>query len=334
VKSILIFLGVLVAAVVGLRLASPARGQALLARAAGYLDPSPEFEFGGTPETAAAPALGSTGAPPEWRAKERAAWLLYEAGDFAGAAAGWVDAAGKAPATDASRLRARADRANVFRLLSEGAAPVPGADPAASEADYRRRLDALKVPTAGAYLELADWAAARGLRGHLAFLFERAFERRSSADNSVNDRVTLVVRRRRSESAAPPPKDVLESLIRDMPQSEAADLAREETGAASGPSGIDGATTRRGDVNLSAADRKKLEEADKAVALGDAEYRAAVPGSRDVNKHRRAALDAFSKARGIYEEIDKTMGAGMHQKEIHDLNRNIAELRKDLPVGK
>jgi len=333
VKAILIFLGVLAAAVIGLLVTSPARGQAFLSRAAGYLDPSPEFEFAAAAEAPAAPALGSSGAPPEWRGKERAAWLLYEAGDFAGAAAGWVEAAGKAPASEASRLRARSDRANVFRLLSDGVAPVVGADPASSEAEYRRRLDALKVPTAGAYLELADFAAARGLRRHLAFLFERAFDRRGAADNAVSERVTLVVKRRRSESAAPASKDVLESVIREMPQSEAADLAREETGAASGQSGI-GGSTRPGAANLSTADKKRLDEADKAVALGDAEYRAAVPGSKDVNKHRRAALDAYTKARGIYEEIDRTMGAGVHQREIHDLNRNIAELRKDLPVGK
>jgi hypothetical protein len=328
---------ILAAGVIGLLVAAPARGQALLSRAAGYLDPSPTFDLGSAreSESASPAALGSNGASPEWRTKERAAWLLYEAGDFAGAAAGWAGAAAKSPAAESSRLRARADRANVFRLLAEGTVPVPGADPAASEAEYRRRLDALKVPTAGAYLELADWAAARGLRRHLAFLFERAFERRGSADNAVQERVTLVVKRRRSESAAPAPKDVLESIIRDMPQSEAADLAREETGAsAGGGGGIDGATTRRGDSSLSAADRKKIEDADKAVAFGDAEYRAAVPGSKDVNKHRRAALDAYIKARGIYEEIDRTLGGGIHQKQIHDLNRNIAELRKDLPVGK
>ena len=82
------------------------------------------------------------------------------------------------------------------------------------------------------------------------------------------------------------------------------------------------------------AKKKKMAEARKLMAQGDEEYRLAVPGSREVNVHRRKALDLFTKARGLFEEVDRDAGYDAHLDEIHDLNRNIAELRKDLPVGK
>ena len=334
-KHVLAFLGLLAAFLGVLLVASPAKGQAVLSRVVHFLDPVPRADAG--PPASAAPAagpvaLGSSSEIPEWRRRERDGDRLYEDGDFPGAAAAWAAAASGAPASEGLRLRARADRANVFRLLADGVPRSPG-DPVAAGQELRRRIEALKSPTAGAYLELADYAAANGLDPRLAFLYEQAFERKTAAADEVQAKVTKIVRRNRAEKLDTP-KEVLDALIRELPTSEAADIAREETGLApAGGNGV-GGVARRGAPGARPEDQARAAEAFRLMKAGDAEYRQAVPGSKDVNKHRRAALDAYVKARELFEEVDRGTGVQGHQKEIHDCNRNIAELRKDLPVGK
>ncbi len=335
-KSALLGLTLLGALCAVLFFAAPAQANAVLRRAVAYFDPVPRLDRESGPESAApAPAALqplTAGATPEWRLADREASRVYEAGDFSSAALAWGYAAEKAPPGDALRIRARADRANVYRLLTEGVSPAADADAARDEAEYRRRLDALKNPTAGSYLEIADFAASRGLHRHLAFLYERAFEKKNSGSgDEVQKKVSKVFRQRKTANASPS-RDVLESLIRELPTSEAADIAREETGHAA--SGIGSVSVRGGGGAVRAEDPVKLAEARKLQQKGDAEYRLAVPGSKDVNVHRRAALDACIKARDLFEEVDRRSGVQGHQAEIHDLNRNIAELRKDLPIGK
>jgi len=336
VKSFFAFIvtvGVIAAAV---WLLSPDTASAFADRVTHYFEPMPPVEgpppSGGLAAgaTALAPAAPGTA---EWRRKDREAIRLYEEGDFLGAAAAWSTAATKAPAGEVLRVRASRDRANVFAVLAEGAPPQVGVDAAAAETEYRRRLDGMRDPAAGAWLELADYAASRGLRHHLAFLYEKAFERRAQAqpgaDAEVTKKVTKVIKERPKAVAALPP-DVLESVIADLPSSEAADAARELSGEGTG--GIAGSNQREG--ARKPQDRGKMAEARRLMDLGDAEYRAAVPGSKDVNVHRRKALDLFTKARALFEEVDREAGYDAHQSEIHDCNRNIVELRKDLPVGK
>jgi len=333
VKSFFAFLSTVVVIAAVVWVLSPPTAEAFADRVVHYFEPMPPVE---APAAAApGPAGAAALAPPppsaaEWRRKDREAIRAYEEGDFLGAAALWGASAAKAPASEVLRVRAARDRANVFALLAEGAARVEGIDPAAAETEYRRRLDALRDPAAGAWLELADYAAARGLRHHLAFLFERAFERRVHADSEaeVSRKVTRVLRERKEAVAAMPP-EVLESVISDLPSSEAAEAARELSG---GGSGIAGSSSR--ERRMRAQDSKKMAEARRLMAEGDAEYRLAVPGSREVNVHRRKALDLYLKARALFEEVDRDSGFDAHGSEIHDLNRNIVELRKDLPIGK
>ena len=312
--------------------AAPAKASAVLRRAVRYFDPVPTVD----PEDAAGsgsatPAALAVQAPavPGWRLGDRDASRAYEAGDFPGAAALWSASAGQAPPGDSMRMRSRADRANVYRLLSEGVPVAPDVDAARDEAEYRRRVDALKSPTAGSYLDVADFASAHGLRRHLAFLYERAFEKKSSGgDQEVQKKVSRLVQDRRKANATPP-REVLDALIRELPSSEAADIAREETGQ----SGI-GNTAKRGDGGGKAEDPVKLAEARRLSEKGNTEYKLAVPGTKEVNVHRRAALDAFTKARDLYEAIDRETGIQSHQHDVQELNRNIAELHKDLPIGK
>ena len=335
-KSFLAFLltvGVIAAAV---WLLAPDTAVAFAGRVQHYFEPMPPVEG---PPPSDAPAGGSTALAPaapgtaEWRRKDREAIRLYEGGDFIGAAAAWGAAATKAPAGEVLRVRASRDRANVFAVLAEGAPPQSGVDAAAAETEYRRRLDGMRDPAAGAWLELADYAASRSLRHHLAFLYEKAFERRAQAqpgaDAEVTRKVTKVLKEQKAAVAALP-KDVLESVMTELPSEEVADAAGEISGRDSG--GIAGSTPREG--ARKPQDRTKMAEARRLMDLGDAEYRAAVPGSKDVNVHRRKALDLYTKARALFEEVDREAGYDAHSSEIHDCNRNIVELRKDLPVGK
>jgi hypothetical protein len=310
---------------------SPASAKAIAFRAEHYLDPTPPVPprekppaTNGTPSLSPAPAVS-----PEWRKRDREAVHLYEAGDFEGAADAWAAAATKAPPAEVLRLRSAKDRALVFSLLAAGAAPVAGADPVASEIEYRRRLDALKEPTAGVWLDLAEYAAARGLRHHLGFVYERAFEKRSQAGEAVASKVKQILKERKeAPAAAQVPVEVLDAVIAELPSTEAAEFAREQSGEGSG---IGGSSRRPG---VRTQDATKLAEARDCMTRGDEEYRKAIPGSKEVNVHRRRALDLYLKAREIYETVDRESGYASHESEIHDLNRNIVELRKDLPVGK
>ncbi len=336
-KHVLGFLGLLVLGVALLYAASPAKGQALVSRIVHFADPVPPIpEEDSPPLPQDAPtALGAATGIPPWRAREHEGDRAYEVGDFGAAAAAWNDSAPKAPPADSIRLRKSADRASIYYLLADATPAVPGSDPAEDEKEYRRRLDSLKSPTAGSYLELAEFAASRGLRSHLAFLYERAYEGRTRAAEEVQQKVTRIVRQRRTDKTAPS-KEVLEAVMRELPTSEAAEIAREETGEAptQAPSGV-GGTARRGETPAERpVDSSKIAEAYRLMQSADSEYRLAVPGSRDVNKHRRAALDAYTKARDIFDAVDRASGFDGHQKEIHDCNRSIVELQKDLPIGK
>jgi hypothetical protein len=333
VKSALLSLAALAALGGIFAIASPASASALVHRVVGFLDPVPQIAAepeasgaGGAYTTALAPSAGA----PEWRVVDREAAKAYEVGEFAAAVVGWNAAIAKAPPLDQQRLRARADRANVFLLMSEGAPAAPDADPKKDEAEYRRRIEGLKAPSAGAYLEIADFAASHGLRRHLAFLYEQAFERKAQTGNDeVQQKVSRIVRERKTARSTPG-KDVLESVIRELPTSEAADIAREETGASSGI----GSVSERGQGTGKAEDPTTLAEARRLMQEGDAEYRKALPGTKDVNVHRRAALNAYTKSRELFEQIDRETGMQCHPTELRDLLRDIAELHKDLPIGK
>lgn len=314
-------------------LVSPASGSAILGRATGFLDLSPTAKAEPAPATSRGGASLRDEAEPEWRRTEREGWRAYAAGEFATAASAWTASGAKAPPAEAVSLRERADRAHVFGLLAEGAPAAASADPAADEAEVRRRIEGLSGPTAGSWLEIADFAASRGLRSHLPFLYEKAFESRNAAGgDAVPKKVTRALQVRKASGAAPS-ADALGAVIRELPTSEAAEIARADTG------GVLGGVVKRGEGNgngfpstTSPEDLKRLEEARMLMLKGDAEYKAAVPGSPQVNVHRRAALDAYTKARDIYDSIDR--GRGSYSRQIHDCNRNIAELRKDLPIGK
>jgi hypothetical protein len=337
-KHVLGFLGILLLGLLLLNIASPAKGQAVVSRIVHFADPvppPPAFEGPAGPPAPAAIGVAPNRTPP-WRLREREGDRSYAAGEFLEAYRAFAEAASKAPPGDQMRLRARADRANIYRLLASEITADPAEDPTADEAEYRRRIDALKGRSgAGAFLTVADFAASRGLTHHLAYLYEMAFERKTGGEDEVQQKVTKLVKKiveeKKAEGTAAP-TEVLESLIREMPTSEAADIARTETGDTGGP-GLAG-TEQRGASGNRGGDAGRMAEAFKLFRLGDAEYRQAVPGSRDVNKHRRAALDAYTQARAIFEAIDRASGSDNYQKEIHDCNRNIAELRKDLPIGK
>jgi hypothetical protein len=335
-RAVLLFFLALSVALGLVFIASPPRGRTIVRRAVHFFDPIPDVSADVVPArpSRGAVAPGAGGATPEWRRIDRKASLLYEAGDFSGAAFEWARAAAAAPSADAQAFRARADRCHVFALLAEGA--PAGTLPSAGEAEreYRRRLEGLKSPTGPDWLALAEFAAGHGLRSHLSFLYEEAYARKHQGEE-VQRTVTRVLRHRAEERKTVPPREVLEAVIRELPTSEAADIAREETGTrGNGPGGI-GSSERRGvSAGAKPEDAGKLLEAAGLARKGDAEYRLAVPGSKDVNVHRRAALDAYTKARDLYETVDRDTGIEAHQREIHDLNRNIAELRKDLPLGK
>jgi hypothetical protein len=332
-KPVLALLGALALLLGGVFLLAPTKAKAMFARASGFLDPAPEFRAPGPATVAAVGAVAppAAAAAEDWRPLDRQAWRAFEAGEFAVAAATWKSAAAKAPPAEAPALRARADRANLDFLLSANVPATTSGDPAADEAEVRRRMDALPPPTARGWLEIADFAASRGLRHHLAFLYDRALETRNAAGGeAVPEKVKRAIQGRKAAGAAAP-VEVLEAVIRELPSSEAADLAREDTGGVGG-------VEKRGEGNgatasgMSAEDLKRLEEARTLMAKGDAEYKLAIPGSAQVNVHRRAALDAYIKARAIYEGLDG--GRGTYQKQLRDIIRDIAELRKDLPVGK
>ncbi|MCK6481420.1 MAG: hypothetical protein L6R43_15140, partial [Planctomycetes bacterium] len=302
-------------------------------RVRGYFDPVPVARAGEARPVAAALRGASPSPTPAaeaaWRGRDREGWRAFEAGDFAAAAAAWDEASAKAPPSASLPLHARADRARLYRILADAGAPAPGdpaPDPAASEAEYRRLLDSLPADDAAAWLRVSDFAASRGLRHHLAFLYDQVYERRQGPGGEALGKRVAAILRRGGPAGAPTPPEVYETVIRELPSSEAADIARERTGA-----GI-GGTHRRGESAGVGVDPARLEEARNLVVKGDAEYRQAVPGSKDVNVHRRRALDLYEKARGIYQELDANRGT--YARPIQELNRNIAELHKDLPIGR
>jgi len=346
-KHVLGYIGALALGVLLLTIAAPAKGQAVIHRIVHFVDPVPPVAGDETaaPGPSEGPAaLGPAAALAPWRQKEREGERAYGAGDFAAAAECFAAAAPAAPPADSMRLRARSTRANIYRLMAADAviaaavkaAPAAGVDPLEHEKEYRRRLDSLKPPTAGGCLVLADFAASRGLRSHLPYLYERADALQSvTPSDDIQQKVTRIIRQKR-EDRETLPKEVLEAVIQELPASEAADMAREESGdpGAHGASGV-GGVSRRGEApGPRAEDQGKVGEAYRLMKAGESEYRLAIPGSRDVNKHRRAALDAYEKARSLFEAVDKAAGFEGHQHEILDCNRNIAELHKDLPIGK
>jgi hypothetical protein len=311
---------------------SPARAEHLVFRARHFFDEIPPVEkYAGPPPTTTPPALGSGATTPPWKEKDREADRAYMDGDFLAAGTLWLEASRAAPVSDASRLRDMARQANIFWLLAGKTAVGGGGDRAADEAELRKRIDSLKSPTAGSWLEIADFAVARGLSSHLAFLYEKAYEKRATVEGDAVQAKVLTALKERKAGGEQAPPEVLDSVIQELPTSDAAEVAREQGGAAGGVGGVE----RNPRVKaLKPQDQKKLSEANDLMAKGNEEYRKAVPGSAEVNKHRRAALDAFTKARALYEEVDRDSGLDAHQSEIHDCNRNIAELRKDLPIGK
>src|SRR5690349_12293677 len=154
-KHVLGFVGILLLGILPLNIASPAKGQEVVQRIVHFIDPVPPTpEFTPPPRSAVA-AIGPAGpAILPWRLKEREGDRAYAAGDFLRAYLAYADASPKAPPTEGMRLRTRADRANVFRLLADGVDADPAEDPSADEAEYRRRLDGVKsAGGAGAYLE-------------------------------------------------------------------------------------------------------------------------------------------------------------------------------------
>src|SRR5689334_22778057 len=134
-KHVLAFLGILALGLLLFTIVSPARGQAIVQRIVHFTDPippTPEFEDGRLPPAAA--AIGGALPPtPPWKIKERQGDRAMAAGEFLAAYLAYAEAAPKAPPADLVRLRNRADRVNVFRLLAGGVEVDPGPDRAADE---------------------------------------------------------------------------------------------------------------------------------------------------------------------------------------------------------
>jgi hypothetical protein len=323
VKAFLTIVGGLTVFVALVCVASPAAGKALAARATGFLRATPELP---RPPAPPAPALERAAAAPSpatppWRVKDREASRRLEAGDFGAAAMLWTEAVALAPAGLRPAVRSRLDRARVLEILAPAPASPPGPPSADDEAEVRRRIAALRSPTAGDWVAIASFCKERGLRHHLAFLYDRAFERRADGTGALDKAVaTAYADRRRIRGALPP--EVAQAVGRELPSGEAADLAAEDSGSIGGV--VHGDDDGESGTRLAEAKRLKRE--------ADAEYRKAVPGTEQVNKHRRAALDKYVLAREIYEELDRAHGG--HSRVIQEIIRDIAELKKDLPIGK
>ncbi|MHC4821186.1 MAG: hypothetical protein ACYTDX_05645 [Planctomycetota bacterium] len=285
--------------------------------------PAAEKPHAPTTLRAGADDQASSAAP--WREKDREADRHYLAGDFQKASETWAAAAKAAPPALGSSLRQRADRARVYLVLSAGydfGSMPPGE---ADEKAYAERVRGVEKESAGAWLDVAEFAASRNLKHHMAWLFDKAYEKRTDGTRALDKRLAAAYSRRKQLKGAPPP-EVARAIIHELPVGEAATLAKEDTG------GIGGSRKRNVDDDIS--DSSAAGRARELERQGDAEYRLAIPGSKDVNKHRRAALDLYTEARAILEGLDRENGAGSYGSKIRELNRNIAELRKDLPVGK
>src|SRR5688572_28988924 len=188
-KGLLAIFGIL--AVLGgiVFVASPATARAIGSRATAFFDATPDLP---PPKAPAAPAASRGVVPvpspavPSWRRKDREAASRYDAGDFAGAAALWTEALAAAPGTAQYALRPRLDRARVFDILAPApAAPLPPPS-AEDEAEVRRRIEGLKEPAAGDWLSIAAYCRDRGVRHHLPYLYERAFERRADGTGALD----------------------------------------------------------------------------------------------------------------------------------------------------
>ncbi len=325
-KALLGFLGLLGVLLCGAMALSPAGPRGVMARLTGYFSIAPRaaaaVEGGAAPTDAG--AASPPAAVPEWRRQEREAVRLFEEARFEEAAAAYrrASALKGVPSRDAVALRSSGDRCRLYALLD---AAVPRTGPTADAGEeYLRR--ARGATSGAAYLDTAAFAAARGLRTHLPWLYERAWELRNDGEAAFAKALAEAYRAARTLNSAGPGREVAAAVLRELPSGEAADMAREDTG------GIGGVEDRGsgGDAERDAL----LEEARRLKREGDREYRLAVPGSEGVNAHRRAALDQFTKSREIFEEVKRKTGRTAWDDVIHDLNRNIAEIRKDLPVGK
>lgn len=327
-KPILGFLAALVVLAGGVVAFADDHGAEALRRVLGFFRAVPVVpaSSGGaeaqSPATAAVPEVKTAA----WIQRRRDAERAFEQGSFALASRLWTEAAALpgTPSREMAEMRGLAGRARIYELLT----PTDGVEAdGLAEPELKRRMDAAASADAAAgWIESARYAAAHGLRHHLAYLLERAFARRNDGTRDFDRAVAAAYRTLREGTT--PPRELAEAVERELPTGEAADMAREDTG------GIGGAREREGDAGEDAERDALLAEARRLKGVGDREYRLAVPGSDEVNVHRRKALDAFEESRRIFEELERKAGSGVYQRTIHDLNRNIAELHKDLPIGK
>jgi hypothetical protein len=305
-------------------------GAGLFRRVVGFFRSVPEATAANETGSTAPVPLAAPPAPPTapWIVRRREGERAFDEGKFTVAARLLEEAAAitGVPSRDVALLRARAGRSRIFDLLAPW---NEGAPDTSAEPEMRRLVDAAATAnTSGAWLGAVRFALSKNLRHHLPFALERALARRNDGTREFDAAVATAYRAMRSTLGAPP-LQVAEAVERELPIGEAADLAREDTG------GIGGARLRGEGGATDDAERDALIERARALkSEGDVEYRLAVPGSEKVNDHRRAALNAYTESRRIYEDLQRGAAGGVYNKVIHDLNRNIAELKKDLPVGK
>jgi len=327
VKAFLTFLLAVGVASAAVWAGSPATARAFASRVTGFFSTVPDVP--GPPHVAAPrAAVPAAPAPAPWRGLDREASSAYDRGNFSEAASLWTEAAGAAPPNEVPGLKARANRARIYALLAEGAHAAEARNSPEDDAEVRRRILAVSDPTAGAWLQIAEYAAAQGLLHRLPYLYDRAFERKQDGTGTVDRAVAAAYRKKKEKPRTVPLKAVSEAILEELPAGEAAEEAAEDRG------GIGGIAPAHGEGETSSADSTKLAEARKEKRLGDAELGLVVPGNEDANKHRRAALEHYRPAQVLYEELSRGSGGEVYGRVLTEVNRRIAEIRKDLPISK